>query len=232
MHATEKRTFPHRRRVYLLRHGEVDYFDAQGRPYRPNDVPLNADGWRQAAAVAAVLAEVPFDRAVCSDLRRSVQTASVVLADKGPPLETRQELREIQPGRLANLQEGEIEAVFTGAFRPKDEGERFLGGETFGSLMARVRGCFQALLADRNWQHLLLVAHGGVNRVLLCDALGCGTAGFAGLEQDAGCLNILDVDEDGRCLVRLVNHTPYDVAKRGLVLTTMERLYQQYRRRT
>src|SRR5262245_42918095 len=47
-----------RRRVFLARHGEVSYFDASGRPFRPDVVPLNDEGRRQAAAVSEVLAAV------------------------------------------------------------------------------------------------------------------------------------------------------------------------------
>jgi hypothetical protein len=31
-------------RIYLLRHRDVSYFDKQGRPLRPDTVPLNAAG--------------------------------------------------------------------------------------------------------------------------------------------------------------------------------------------
>src|SRR5439155_25071710 len=95
--------------------------------------------------------------------------------------------------------------AFTGSITPTT---RFLAGETFGSLMDRVLSCFRDLLVDGRWRHLLIVAHGGVNRTLLAHALGVDLTGFGALEQDPGCINIIDVSEDGRCLVRLVNHTP------------------------
>lgn len=41
---------PKRRRIYLMRHGAVTYFDATGRLILPETVPLNEDGRRQAAA--------------------------------------------------------------------------------------------------------------------------------------------------------------------------------------
>jgi hypothetical protein len=65
----------------------------------------------------------------------------------------------------------------------------------------------------------------------LCHALGSGLEGFSAIEQDACCLNILDVDDRGRWLVRLMNHTSYNAAKDGLLLTTMERLFMDYRQR-
>jgi probable phosphoglycerate mutase len=231
MNVTEKPEPAKRRRIYLLRHGDVSYFDDQGRPFRPDTVPLNAEGRRQAEAAARELAAVPLDRVVASDLIRSAETAALVTAGRALVVETYSDLREIRPGRLADIPVGGIEQAFVGAFTAGIEREaRFLYGETFGSLADRVLACFRTLLADPSWRQLLIVAHGGVNRVLLTEALGVGLRGFAVLEQDPCCVNILDVDELGRCLVRLVNYTPYNSTKIGMDLTTMERLYEEYKR--
>jgi probable phosphoglycerate mutase len=231
MSANEK-SRPGRRRVFLMRHGDVDYFDGQGNLLHADTVALNAAGRAQAEAAARVLAAVPLDRVVASDLVRSVETAAVVTAGRGLIIETRPGLREIQMGRLGDVPADALEAAVLGAFTDNVTAEgRFLGGETFGGLRDRVVACLGELLADRGWRCLLLVAHGGVNRALLSHALGVALQGFAALEQDPGCINILDVDEAGRWLVRLVNHTPYDPAKEHLELTTMERLLRDYRAR-
>jgi probable phosphoglycerate mutase len=230
MKATEKWTRPVRRRIYLLRHGDVSYFDAEGRPHHPNTVPLNADGRTQAEAAGRALAEVPIDRVVSSNLARSVETAQIIVAGRNLQVEERAELREIQPGRLAEIAPADLEAAFVGAFgNTIDRETRFLAGETFGSLIDRVVPCFRDLLAQPRWRHLLVVAHGGVNRTVMAHALGVELNGFGALEQDPACINILDVDDQGTLLIRLVNHTPYNDAKTGMDLTTMERLYLQYR---
>ncbi len=222
-------TLPRRRRVYLARHGEVSYFDEQGKPFRPGTVPLTAEGRCQAQALARELAEVPLDRVVSSDLPRCTETASILVEGRGLTVQTEEALREVQPGRLADLPAENVVDAFLRAFSSGSGPEtRFLGGETFGALRERVLACWRQLLAELTWKHLLVVAHGGVNRVLLGEALGVGLGTVGALEQDPACLNLIDVDEEGCCLVRLVNHTPYDGAKRGLELTTMERLYVQY----
>ena len=222
---------PKRRRVFLARHGDVSYFDEHGRPHRPASVPLNAEGREQARALARELAGVFFDRVVASDLPRCTETAAILTEGRGLAVEARAALREVEPGRLADLTPEAAEDAFLKAFGPTaDPGTRFLGGETFGSLRERVLCCFAELLADASWRCLLVVAHGGVNRVLLGEALGVGLGAVGAIEQDPCCLNLIEVDAAGRYLVRLVNHTPYDPAKRELELTTMERLYLQYRR--
>ena len=225
-----------RRRVYLLRHAEVSYFDPAGKPYPPRTVPLTPEGREQAAAAARALAPVPLDRAVISGLPRTVETARIVVGDRPLELEVAPDLREIEGGRLRDIPEEQLEAAFAGAFATAlDRDARFLGGETFGSLVDRAVPAFRALCAAPGWRHLLVVAHGAVNRALLLDALGVGIDSFGALEQDPGCINIIDVepasgkDGDLRMIVRLLNHTPYNEQKLGLELTTMERLYLAYR---
>jgi probable phosphoglycerate mutase len=228
--------WPIRRRLYLMRHGSVEYFDADGRPFRPDTVPLNAEGRRQAEAAAQELAGVPLDRAVCSGLPRSAQTAALVAGGRGLTIEIRSDLREIEPGRLdretlASLTAADVERYFLGSLSSVITPEsRFLNGETFASLAARVIPCFETLLSERNWRRLLIVAHSVVNRLLLCRMLGAGLAGIGALEQDACCVNIVDLLEDGAALVRLVNHTPWTPVKNGLEHTTLEELYQQFLR--
>jgi probable phosphoglycerate mutase len=222
-----------RRRVYLVRHGDVTYFDKGGHPYPLETVPLNADGRLQAQAAAQALATVPLDRVLTSGLARGVETALLVIAQRELILEYLPELREIEPGRLDFLDDAAPDAVeraLLGAL-PGDLGplDRFLDGETFGAFAARVWGCFQGVLAERGWQHLLIVGHNIVNRLLLCQVLGAGLGALGAVEQDAGCINVLDVDDGGRCLVRMMNFTPANPVKSGLELTSLERLYLQWR---
>ena len=52
---------------------------------------------------------------------------------------------------------------------------------------------------------------------------------LGGFEQAPGCVNILDVDAEGRFVVRAVNHTPYDPAHvQAPRATTMEQLWEEY----
>src|SRR6185503_18752658 len=82
-----------RRRIYLMRHGAVAYFDRDGRPVAPDDVPLTAEGRGQAAAAAALLEGTTLDRVISSDLPRAVETAALVAPRRD--VEAWPELREI-----------------------------------------------------------------------------------------------------------------------------------------
>src|SRR3990172_1839376 len=50
-----------------------------------------------------------------------------------------------------------------------------------------------------------VVAHGGVNRVILCDAMKLPMENFFRIEQDYGCLNVIDYFDDGVKVVKLLN---------------------------
>jgi len=220
--------FPTRRRLYLLRHGEVSYVD-QGRFVPPEGVALNQHGRAQAAEAARALAGVPFDRVVTSGLLRTVETARIVLGDRTLPIDSVPELHEIRGGRFSHLPPDDLRHTFVEAItRPLQPHDTFLLGETFGDFRERVLPAFHTLLADRSWRTMLAVLHGAVNRVILADVLGVDLHGLGHFEQDAGCINVIDFNDAGYGIIRLCNYTPYNPLKAGLELTTMERYFLEF----
>jgi broad specificity phosphatase PhoE len=214
-----------RRRIYLMRHARVTYFE-NGRPLRPENVPLTEDGREQARAAATILEGIEFDRVITSGLPRTVETARIVAPDTAP--ESWPDLREIESGRLGDIPEDELEQAFVSAFKDVlPEETRFLGGETIGSLLDRVLPALERLLADPDWDVVLAVLHGGVNRAILSYALTGGRAFLGNFEQFPGCINVLDVGDDW--VVRAVNTTPTDLAHLSGRLRTMEELWAEFR---
>ena len=215
-----------RRRLYLMRHGAVSYFDPNGRPVAPDDVTLTDEGRQHAAAAGRLLEQVGFDRVIASGLPRTMETARIVAP--AAEVEEWHELQEIKGDRLSSIPPDELEETFVHAFRgvvPNDR--RFLGGETIGSLFDRVLPALDRLLADESWDVALAVLHGGVNRAILSYAL-TGERMFLGhFEQAPGCVNVLDVGDEW--IVRAVNIAPTDLAHASTRLTTMEHYWQQYR---
>jgi broad specificity phosphatase PhoE len=226
-----------RRRLLLMRHGEVEYFTADGTPLPPADVRLTAAGVEQARAVGRLLADtgVTIDRAWTSGLPRTRATAEHVLdaMGSGTPIGHEQQLEEIRPGRLADIPEAELRQAFLAPFEgavPLDT--VFLGGETIGAMVERVLPALRALLADGDWDTALLVAHGGVNRAALSWFLTGEPLFLGGLAQDPGCLNIVDVGPSpAQTVVRVVNFCPLGPLQTGTRASTMEHLLQQYLRR-
>lgn len=225
-----------RRRIYLMRHGSVTYFDAAGKPVLPETVPLNALGREQASAAGQAFAreQIAFDRVIVSGLPRTVETATRVLAETAQDIaiDTWPELEEIRGGRLSSIPDAELKAAFTGAFEGLvSEDKRFLGGESVGELMDRIHPAMARLRADPDWSRVLLVLHGGVNCAILSLALTGQRMFLGGLAQTAGCINALDVGSaEADWVVRFMNYCPPGPLQDSARTTTMEQLYDQYRK--
>jgi broad specificity phosphatase PhoE len=209
-----------------MRHAQVAYFE-DGRPLEPEGVPLTETGREQARAAAEALAGVEFDRVITSGLPRTLETAQIVAPNTEP--ESWRELREIESGRLADIPEDQLERAFVEAWQdvvPEDA--PFLGGETVGSLLDRVLPTLDRLLTDPDWDIVLAVLHGAVNRAIISYALTGGRSFLGNLEQAPGCINILDVGAND-WVVRTVGFTPLDPAQLGGRLRTMEELWREFR---
>jgi len=213
-----------RRRLYLLRHGDVSYVDEAGEPVQPETVPLTPRGREQAEAARRALEGVAFDLVIASDLPRTVETAELVAP--GHEVERWPELGEWRGGRLDAIPPDELEAAFVGALLVRDEAQRFLGGESLGEALDRVHPAFERLVA-RRWDTALAVLHGGVNRILVSYALTGDRTYFGTFEQAPACINVLDLGPDG-WIVRTVNYVPYDPLHPART-TTMEHLWEQLR---
>lgn len=230
-----------RRRIYLMRHGFVDYTSAAVRAARdPKVATLTDRGIEEARAAGVALSDVHFDLALCSGLTRTRQTAERVLAEhsNAPPLEVDERFGELRSGSYMDFKSAEhLAAVMTFTFEQAGEPEAaFLeGGERFADALVRIREALHDLLMRPGWASALVVAHEVVNRMLLADVIGAPLGASAGFEQDTGCINILDFDlvpdEAGtgtrveRGVIKAINLTPANYLKNGMNLRSLEAIF-------
>lgn len=223
-----------RRRIYLMRHGAVTYFTPDGTPIPPNNVPLNADGIAQATAAGQLFLSqaVKFDRVIVSGLPRTIETATLVInaSVQACEVEHRETLQEIKSGRLADIPVAALRESFANMQAGMTNMDaQFLGGETWRELMRRVTPEMDAIRADNNWETLLLVLHGGVNRALLSYLLTGEPRLIGGFEQSPACINVIDLGEaKGDVVLRAANLSPSDWLQSDTRSTTMEMLFGQY----
>ena len=238
-----------RRRIYLMRHGHVDYFGPEIRAAGGDTkvVPLTPLGEEQAKAAGQALSHVVLDRAVCSGVPRTRQTAEHVLAaqeGKVPFLEEEPELVEIHGGSFGKISSrAELAAKMAYHFDMAGEpGATMLeGGEVFAEALRRTVSAVERLLAEPGWHTMLIAAHEGINRLVLgWAATGCSVERALGavraFEQDPACINVIDFDmvpaADGRvgteierALIKSVNVTPYNYVKHGMNMTSLEAIF-------
>ncbi|NHK27636.1 histidine phosphatase family protein [Parvularcula flava] len=226
-----------RRRLYLMRHGHVDYFQPGLTDFAT--VQLTDEGRAQAEAAGEALHGVKFDHIFHSGLPRTRQTSELVVAANEyragiQPVEATG-FKELRGGVYRTDSREELAARLAFSFDEATEPEaEFLpGGERFADAYERIVAGFESLVLEQDWKTALLVAHEGVNRLLLGYASGAGLAGIAHFEQDLACINVLDIDviPEGegrvirRILIKALNITPYDYVKSGLPRTSLEHLF-------
>jgi len=201
-----------RTRLFLIRHGQVEGFEDK-RYNGQKNVPLTAHGRQQLDTVAARLAGVPLDAVWSSDLDRCRYGAERLAASRGLQVVFREGLRELHAGDWEGLSWDELRRLYPVEWQARLDDivhYRIPGGDSFLDTARRVRVELAGLLAAHPRENVALVAHGGVNRIILLDALGAPLVRVFSLEQDYACLNVIDYFADGYRTVRLVNadHLP------------------------
>jgi probable phosphoglycerate mutase len=164
--------------IVLIRHGETAW-NAERRLQGHIDIALNAEGERQAEALAEALAEDRFDLLVASDLQRAHQTAQAVARRHGLEVRTDVALRERCYGGFEGLLYSEIEQRFPSEFaawQARDIDAAMPAGarraESFRQFYQRALGAILGWAAAHPGQSLALVAHGGVLECAYRAALG------------------------------------------------------------
>ncbi len=156
--------------VDLLRHGTVD---AEGWAFRgATDVPLSHEGWRQMQD--AVRDAGPYDALASSPLSRCRAFAEELARRHDTPLTVLDTMREMDFGDWENRGFEELErehGELLHRFWQSPVGITPPNGEAFDAFAARVIEGWQAWLATVSGGRRLLVAHGGVIRVLLAHFL-------------------------------------------------------------
>ena len=192
-----------RRRLYLFRHGAVDYLDDNGEWVDdPDIVDLNTRGRAQAESMAVLFEGIHVDKAICSGLPRTLQTGRTILADRPVEIEIFAELEEIRPmkGEPAGGYDVYTDIAFS-HWRAERDDARFLGGERYHDFYNRISAAMETLLADPSWHNLAVFAHGGTNAAILGWTTGVGLQAFGLLDQSMCCLNIVDFDVDDNGVV-------------------------------
>ena len=201
-----------RTRLFLIRHGEVEGFESR-RYNGQKNVALTEHGRRQLDLVAERLAGVRLDAVWSSDLDRCRYGAVQLTAPRKLSVVFSERLRELHAGDWEGLAWEELQRLYPTEWQARLNdivAYRIPGGESFHDAARRVLPEVGRLLDSHPGQNVALVAHGGVNRIILLDALGAPLDKVFCLEQDYACLNVIDYFADGYRTVRLMNadHLP------------------------
>jgi broad specificity phosphatase PhoE len=222
-----------RRRLYMVRHGQAAATQA-GHGVYGDSISLTARGIEEAQAMCEHLRHVKFDAAFVSDIRRSQETAAIILDAHGVTAESSvafTELRgDVQSALVADSPlEQKLASFAYLMWDAHDPAMRFLGGDVIADYLAATSETLTKVVRESHADTVLIVSHSGFQRAALCWALDAAPVGMAAFEQDSCCLNVLDIDvaADGRIVrkhVRLSNFTPLDLVKNDNILTDGEQM--------
>jgi len=104
------------KQLVLWRHGETDY-NAALRMQGQLDSQLTVNGLGQARRAARPLAQLKPEVLMASDLSRAGDTAAVLAAETGMPLQVDKRLRETHLGKWQGLTHAEVEALYPGGIQ-------------------------------------------------------------------------------------------------------------------
>ena len=193
-------------RLLLVRHGETELNSAE-RYWGHSDVKLSPLGLRQAERLRDRLAIERIDAVYSSDLQRALATAKIIASRHQLDVITCAELREINFGKLEGLNFEEISQLFP-EFAAKWRVQRstnieFPGGESLDQLNKRVRNFVGRLKKRKADETVLVVAHAGVLRSLICQLMGLELQHIYHIRLDLASLSILETYPTGAILTLL-----------------------------
>lgn len=165
-------------RVLLLRHAE------SANPYifhgAESDVDLSERGYRQAEAIAPMLAVERPNRLISSAMRRARATALPISRACGLAVHVEPDLHERRVGTLTGTPTGTGDGVWADTLNRWLAGNTAYapaGAESFDQIRARVLPVWQRITTESAGLTIIIVAHGVVCKVLLLSLLPGHTIG-------------------------------------------------------
>lgn len=197
-------------RLYLIRHGQViNHHELRYNGHY--DVDITDVGIQQMINLAEFLSGTGITAVYSSDLQRAVKGATIISKRLNIEAIESHAFRELNLGRWDGLTQEEGAKLYPeeADFRYKDLAtSRIKGGENLHDLHERVIPALGEIVEKHRGKNICLVAHGGVNRVILCEAIGLPLKNFFHIEQDYGCLNVIEHFDDGIKVIKLLNGGP------------------------
>ena len=207
------------KRLYLMRHGQTyePRLDApMASALEDPGLPLTPAGREDVAATAQAMAKLHLDAAFSSTFHRSRETAELIAEPHGLEVRVHPAFEELRlhpepGGTLRDVARKYLALARELATRAASAVERECG-RSVAEVVAGAQDALADLLAGPA-QHVLLVAHGGLNRFLLTGFLGLPLHRFLAVDQDFACVNVVEFVAGGRPWVRALNVTFSDPFK-------------------
>ena len=179
--------------ILLTRHGQTEW-NREERFRGQIDVPLNETGERQAQALALRLKGWPVTALYTGPLQRARRTGELCARALGLEPQVLPGLLDLDYGQWQGLTPAEVAArdpELYARWLDQPSSVRFPGGEGLVDLRDRAVAAVEEVAERHTGGTIVLVAHMGVNKALLCGLMGLSLDGYWVLRQDTCCLNVI-----------------------------------------
>ena len=199
------------RKIYLIRHCEPDFSKIR-KDYETagticlgtGDPPLSFTGRMRAVLVGEWIRSKQVTAVFCSTKNRSRETALAIASNA----QTVKDLHEIGMGVWEGMSMDEIRARYPDVYEARGKTPYSVypdGGEAPADALARFSQALVRIISESRGD-VAVVAHGGVNRLLLTKMLGRDMEENLSVKQDYGCVNTIAGD-GGTLTVEALNET-------------------------
>jgi alpha-ribazole phosphatase len=163
--------------IDLIRHGEPE----GGRAFRGHSIndPLSEKGWQQ--MWDAVGDNAPWDQIVTSPLERCQAFAEALMDVYKIPCATEEDFKEVGFGSWEGRTPDEIKEDNLKEYQDfylDPVNNRPQGAEDLDQFIKRVTNAYAQTIEKYKGQHILIVAHAGVNRAIIANALHAAPIGL------------------------------------------------------
>ena len=189
-------------RLLLVRHGNTSLDNAR-RFWGKTDVELSADGIKQAEKLRDRLATQRIDTIYASNLSRARVTAEIIASKHHLNITTRAELDELNFGWAEGLNFEEISRLhpeLAEVLSKWNAHPKFPGGESLDELNNRVQKFLKQLKKHKPEETILIVAHAGTLRLMICNLLGIGLEHWRQMQLDLASISIIETYPQGAIL--------------------------------
>jgi len=180
-------------KVYLIRHGESE--GNRNKIFQGClDYELTREGIQQAYKLAERLKFCQIQRIYSSGLARAYTTAKIIAVHHNISVNKLREFNEIDFGILQGKTRPEIEKTYPEilkAFFQYPHEVYFPEGETLNEMKTRVLKGLKRIIKENKGYSVCIVAHGIVNKVIMCTVEGKPLSKIWDYPQDNTALNIL-----------------------------------------
>ncbi|MCX7911837.1 MAG: histidine phosphatase family protein [Dehalococcoidales bacterium] len=181
-------------RLLLVRHGNTQPRSG-AHFWGSTDIPLGDEGIHQAGRLRQRLEGEKLVAIYSSPLRRARSTAEIIASAHGVEVTPCTELSECNFGFAEGLTFAEIRRIYpdlADRLETDATGAKFPGGESFADFNRRIRKFLPLIERHGQKDTVLVVAHAGTIRLIICNLLGLGIEHWYKIRIDLASLSIVE----------------------------------------